>query len=135
MSQATEDRVALIKEATRLESQGEYEDAIVLYYKVLAHRPKDNLLRRRIGELCFLMGRVREGASQYMSIARIYEEAGFIPQAIACLRRARREAPEDFSVKVHLLSLYLILSIKVPKEFWTHGRPNTQGKGWARDGA
>lgn len=116
-------RAALLAEGKRLEALGDYENALTLYYEVLAKRPKDTLLRRKMAWLCFLAGKTKEGVSHFVALARIYEEDGFYVYAVDCLKKARRLDPEDLALRVHQLSLYLTLHIKMPEVFWNHCHP------------
>ncbi len=102
------------KTAERLESMGEYEEARDFYHLALVRRPKDNVVIKNLGNLCFRMGRTQEGVAQFKRLADFYAAEGFLCHAMACLRRILRDDPGNVEIRRYHTTLYIMTKIKLP---------------------
>lgn len=101
------DREATFQEAERQLRQGRLSQALVLFRQLADDSPRDLLMLNRIGDLLARVGRTGEAIGYYERIADRFVEAGFLPRAIAILKKILKLDPSRTHTLVRLGQLYL----------------------------
>jgi tetratricopeptide (TPR) repeat protein len=96
----------IIAIALKLAKQGKIDAAIKEYEKVLQLKPDDLEVRRIIGDLYYKNKNLPEAVKQFYWIAEFYIKEGFLPKAIAMLKRVTKIEPSNETVLFKLAELY-----------------------------
>lgn len=92
-----------IRLAEQLISQGRYERAIKTYEEMLKADPHNTTFLNAVGDLHVRLGDGRTAAPFFLRAAESFSRSGFRKKAIAVLRKAHRQIPNDPEI-VYLLS-------------------------------
>ncbi len=94
------DRNAVIKEAQKLASKGQFDKAIAEWRKIVKEDPNDSNALNTIGDLCLKKNAKAEAVDAYKRAADILAEDGFASKAIALYKKVLNIDPSK--VEVHL---------------------------------
>ena len=95
------------REAEQLVAQGKYEKAIEVYRVILNENPKDTSVLNAIGDLKVRISKGEEAVPFFRRAAEVFEKSGFRKKAIATLRKAHRQRPNDRDVVMNLADLHV----------------------------
>jgi len=100
-------RDKILREAEKLVQKGKVEQAIREYEKLLKANPNDANTINRVGDLYGRVGQVEKAVELYERIADHFTQDGFVPKAIAILKKINRLAPQRIDVFEKLAELYI----------------------------
>jgi tetratricopeptide (TPR) repeat protein len=100
-------RDKVLREAEKLVQKGRIELAIREYEKLLKVNPSDANTINRVGDLYGRVGQVDKAIELYERIADNFTQDGFIPKAIAILKKINRLAPQRLDIFEKLADLYI----------------------------
>ena len=80
------DRVATLRNAEKLLRQGKLEPAIVEYLRIVEDQPRDLNSTNTLGDLYVRAGQVDKAVEQFLRIAGILNDDGFLPKAGALIK-------------------------------------------------
>ena len=100
-------RDKILREAEKLVQKGKVEQAIREYEKLLKANPNDANTINRVGDLYGRVGQVDKAVELYERIADHFTQDGFVPKAIAILKKINRLAPQRIDVFEKLAELYI----------------------------
>jgi Leucine-rich repeat (LRR) protein/Flp pilus assembly protein TadD len=98
--------VALLKRAEKLLRQGNAEEAVKEYKKILEIKPDELEIRRIVGDIELRQNNNRGAIEQFEWIADYYLKEGSSAKAIAMFKRITRIDPNDESALFKLAELY-----------------------------
>jgi tetratricopeptide (TPR) repeat protein len=96
----------LLRTAEKLVVRGRYAPAVEQYLKVLKSNQDDPILLNTVGDLLSRQGKSFEASGYFSRAADSYEQQGFPLKAIATLRKADRQTPDNLGVQQKLAELY-----------------------------
>lgn len=89
------DRNKIKANVAKLISQRKYQEAIKEQHKLVEDNPKDIPTLQQLGNI-YLMANQKENAVPiFVKVAELYHKTGFTPKALASIRIALREAPDN----------------------------------------
>ncbi len=88
------DRVAALRNAEKLLRQGKLEPAIVEYLRIVDDQPRDLNSTNTLGDLYVRAGQVDKALEQFLRIAGILFEDGFLPKAAALYKKILKLKPD-----------------------------------------
>lgn len=100
-------RDKVLREAEKLVQKGRVDAAIREYEKLLKANPNDANTINRVGDLYGRIGEIDKAVELYERIAGHFQQDGFIPKAIAILKKINRLVPQRLDIFEQLADLYL----------------------------
>jgi tetratricopeptide (TPR) repeat protein len=88
------DRVAALRNAEKLLRQGKLEPAIVEYLRIVEDQPRDLNSTNTLGDLYVRAGQVDKAVEQFIRIASILNDDGFLPKAGALYKKILKLKPD-----------------------------------------
>jgi tetratricopeptide (TPR) repeat protein len=88
------DRVAALRNAEKLLRQGKLEPAIAEYLRIVEDQPRDLNSTNTLGDLYQRAGQVDKAVEQYIRIASILHDDGFLPKAAALYKKILKLKPD-----------------------------------------
>jgi tetratricopeptide (TPR) repeat protein len=88
------DRVATLRNAEKLLRQGKLEPAIVEYLRIVEDQPRDLNSTNTLGDLYVRAGQVDKAVEQFLRIAGILNDDGFLPKAAALYKKILKLKPD-----------------------------------------
>ncbi len=101
------DREKTFIEAERQLRHGKVPQALALCRRLAEEAPRDLLMLNRVGDLLTRAGRTAEAVGYYDRIAEQFLSAGFLPRAIAILKKIVKLDPARTDALVRLGELYV----------------------------
>jgi tetratricopeptide (TPR) repeat protein len=96
------DKNAVIKEAQKFASKGQYDKAIVEWKKLAKESPKDANVCNTIGDLCLKKNAKAEAVDAYKKAADILAQDGFTSKAIALYKKVLNIDPKRIDLHLAL---------------------------------
>jgi len=87
------DRVAALRNAEKLLRQGKLEPAIAEYLRIVEDQPRDLNSTNTLGDLYVRAGQVDKAVEQFIRIASILNDDGFLPKAGALYKKILKLKP------------------------------------------
>lgn len=109
MSRRAKDR--LIGEALAHMNAGKFDQAAVVYQKILALDPDDIRVRLKLGDLYAKQGKNKEATDFYLAVAEAYAGQGFYLKSVAVYKTLLRLDPRLIEVNLRLAELYRSLGL------------------------
>ncbi len=106
-------RDRVLKDAEKLVQKGKLEQAIREYEKILKRFPNDTTIINRVGDLYGRVGQLQRAIELYEEIADHFTQDGFLPKAIAILKKIQRLDPQRLDIFEKLAGLYVDQGLKV----------------------
>jgi tetratricopeptide (TPR) repeat protein len=88
------DRVAALRNAEKLLRQGKVEPAIAEYLRIVEDSPRDLNSTNTLGDLYVRAGQTDKAVEQYIRIASILHDDGFLPKAGALYKKILKLRPD-----------------------------------------
>jgi tetratricopeptide (TPR) repeat protein len=88
------DRVAALRNAEKLLRQGKVEPAIAEYLRIVDDSPRDLNSTNTLGDLYVRAGQTDKAVEQYLRIASILHDDGFLPKAGALYKKILKLKPD-----------------------------------------
>jgi tetratricopeptide (TPR) repeat protein len=88
------DRVAALRNAEKLLRQGKVEPAIAEYLRIVDDQPRDLNSTNTLGDLYVRAGQADKAVEQYIRIASILRDDGFLPKAAALYKKILKLKPD-----------------------------------------
>jgi tetratricopeptide (TPR) repeat protein len=88
------DRVAALRNAEKLLRQGKLEPAIVEYLRIVEDQPRDLNSTNTLGDLYVRAGQVDKAVEQFIRIASILNDDGFLSKAGALYKKILKLKPD-----------------------------------------
>lgn len=80
---------------TKLVSQKKYQEAIREQIKLVEDNPKDIPTLQQLGNIYLMANQKENAVPLFIKIAELYHKTGFTPKALASIKIALREAPDN----------------------------------------
>jgi tetratricopeptide (TPR) repeat protein len=88
------DRVAALRNAEKLLRQGKLEPVIAEYLRIVEDQPRDLNSTNTLGDLYVRAGQVDKAVEQFIRIASILNDDGFLPKAGALYKKILKLKPD-----------------------------------------
>ena len=108
----------LKEQASRLSAEGRLERAEVLYRQMLTLQPRDSGLWLRHADVLKKLGRRESAVSSYRMAARLLMDLGHGHRAVACLKLAHEQLPDDLDLVTE------IIRYELRQRQWERERPS-----------
>lgn len=106
------ERTKVLEAAQQHAQEGNYEQAIAEFQRLVADDPRDVRALLKIGDLQIKMGNVPAAIATYARVAEIYTEQGIHLKAVAVYKQMLKLDPERLDVYPKLIDAYEALGLR-----------------------